>query len=63
MPDTFFSWFRVKELHVWMLCARCMAAGDDGKIIRNALIESFYLELDQRSKQLEVCSNFTFKKI
>merc|ERR1712059_155356 len=35
MPDTFYSWFLVTELHVWLLGARVMRDGDLGSLVRS----------------------------
>ena len=37
MPDTFYSWFLVTELHVWMLSCRLMHEGEYGRITRNSM--------------------------
>jgi len=84
MPDTFYSWFLVTEIHVWLIgvsclspssrgtaarpavlqaslqCsvtiltvvtqARLMGVGDEGRIVRNALVEALWLDCDNRAK-------------
>ncbi|KAF7408776.1 hypothetical protein HZH68_003698 [Vespula germanica] len=52
MADTFFSWFLITELHVWMLMVRFMAEGKYGKIARNALVEALWDDVEVRSKKL-----------
>ncbi|KAG8036338.1 hypothetical protein G9C98_003661 [Cotesia typhae] len=52
MPDTFFSWFLITELHVWMLMVRLMAIGDEGMGIRYNLIAALWQDTDVRKKQL-----------
>ena len=52
MPDTFFSWFLVTELHVWMLMVRYMAEGKDGKTVRNNLVEAMWNDVDNRINKL-----------
>ncbi|KAH0567986.1 ubiquinol-cytochrome-c reductase complex assembly factor 1 [Cotesia glomerata] len=52
MPDTFFSWFLITELHVWMLMVRLMAIGDEGMAIRYHLIAALWQDTDVRKKQL-----------
>lgn len=52
LPDTFFSWFTVTELHIWMLSLRAVAEGDDGRILRNAIIEALWTDVAQRIKKL-----------
>jgi len=54
MPDTFFSWFLVTELYVWMLMARVMNEGENGRLVRNAIVEAMWQDVDYRSKQLGV---------
>ncbi|XP_047371037.1 ubiquinol-cytochrome-c reductase complex assembly factor 1 [Vespa velutina] len=53
MADTFFSWFLITELHVWMLMVRLMAEGKYGKLARNALVEAMWDDIEIRSKMLE----------
>ncbi|KAK2580873.1 hypothetical protein KPH14_005945 [Odynerus spinipes] len=50
MADTFYSWFLVTELHVWMLMVRYMAEGKYGKIARNSLVEAMWTDVNTRSK-------------
>ena len=53
MPDTYFSWFLVTELHVWMLSARAMAGKTtEGEVLRNALIEALWKDCQERMKLL-----------
>lgn len=52
MPDTFFSWFLVTELHVWMLMVRFMAEGKYGHIARNSLVEEMWVDVNNRVKLL-----------
>ncbi|XP_034941153.1 ubiquinol-cytochrome-c reductase complex assembly factor 1 [Chelonus insularis] len=52
MPDTFYSWFLVTELHVWMIMVRLMAAGTDGFHIRSTFVAALWQDTDQRKKQL-----------
>merc|ERR1711971_804585 len=42
MPDTFYSWFLITELHVWLLGSRLMGEGDEGRIVRNSLVETLW---------------------
>lgn len=61
MPDTFFSWFLVTELHVWMLMVRYMAEGKDGKTVRNNLVEAMWNDVDNRINKLGVSNQqFTY---
>ncbi|XP_076234539.1 ubiquinol-cytochrome c reductase complex assembly factor 1 [Calliopsis andreniformis] len=52
MPDTFYSWFLVTELHVWMLMVRLMAEGEPGKTARNNLVEALWNDVDARVNKL-----------
>lgn len=52
MPDTFFSWFLITELHVWMLMARFMAEGDRGKVVRNNIVEAMWNDVTIRTDKL-----------
>ncbi|KAB7499753.1 Ubiquinol-cytochrome-c reductase complex assembly factor 1 [Armadillidium nasatum] len=53
LPDTFFSWYLIMELHVWMLASRLMAEGEKGILLRNSIMRSMWLDVEERSKQLE----------
>ena len=35
MPDTYYSWWLVTELHAWMLCVRLSVGNSGGKKIVN----------------------------
>ncbi|XP_011340785.1 ubiquinol-cytochrome-c reductase complex assembly factor 1 isoform X1 [Ooceraea biroi] len=48
MPDTYFSWFLVMELHVWMIMTRYMAEGKRGKFIRNHVVAAMWEDADAR---------------
>lgn len=50
MPDTFFSWFLVTELHVWMLSVRLMEEGPLGRSLRNFVVEALWVDCDGRAK-------------
>ncbi|MPC53338.1 Ubiquinol-cytochrome-c reductase complex assembly factor 1 [Portunus trituberculatus] len=56
LPDTFYSWFLVVELHVWMLMVRLMAEGEEGRYTRNAMLEAMWLDCETRSKKLGATS-------
>jgi len=56
MPDTFYSWFLVTELHVWMLMVRTMAEGEEGRFVRNSIVEAMWEDVSTRAKRLEVCT-------
>ncbi|XP_031848052.1 ubiquinol-cytochrome c reductase complex assembly factor 1 isoform X2 [Nomia melanderi] len=48
MPDTFFSWFLITELHVWMLMVRYISEGNEGKFVRDNMLESMWKDIDVR---------------
>ncbi|GLV42029.1 uncharacterized protein CBL_05012 [Carabus blaptoides fortunei] len=52
LPDTFYSWFVVTELHVWMLLARIMNEGEDGRFIRNCIVQAMWADVSIRAKKL-----------
>ncbi|KAI4503370.1 hypothetical protein M0802_001592 [Mischocyttarus mexicanus] len=52
MPDTFFSWFLITELHVWMLMVRFMAEEKYGKVARNTLVQAMWDDVEIRLKKL-----------
>ncbi|XP_068202125.1 ubiquinol-cytochrome-c reductase complex assembly factor 1 [Palaemon carinicauda] len=52
LPDTFFSWFLVTELHVWMMVTRLMAEGEEGRYARNCMIEAMWEDVEMRAKKL-----------
>lgn len=56
LNDTFYSWFTVTELHIWMLATRAMAEGEEGVALRNALVECLWVDVTERMKSLGVCT-------
>ncbi|XP_055838207.1 ubiquinol-cytochrome-c reductase complex assembly factor 1 [Episyrphus balteatus] len=56
LPNTFNSWFLVTELHVWMILVRAMAegseAGEDGRFLRNSIVEAMWSDVNTRAKKL-----------
>lgn len=56
LPNTFNSWFLVTELHVWMIMLRAMAEGSekgqDGRILRNNIVEAMWADVNTRAKKL-----------
>nr|CAD7454953.1 unnamed protein product [Timema tahoe] len=52
LSDTFFSWFLVTELHVWMTLVRVMAEGKDGRFTRNVVVEAMWSDTATRAKKL-----------
>ena len=54
MPDTFYSWFLITELHVWMLMVRFMAEGAYGKVVRNNIVDAMWTDVMVRVNKLGV---------
>ena len=54
MEDSFHSWFIIRGVHVWMLMVRLMNEGEKGRLVRNALVEAMWQDVDFKSKQLGV---------
>jgi len=62
MPDTFYSWFLVTELHVWLVGSRLMTEGEEGRIVRNSMVEALWVDCDTRAKALGDMSTGTRSK-
>ncbi|XP_029175192.1 ubiquinol-cytochrome-c reductase complex assembly factor 1 [Nylanderia fulva] len=62
MPDTFFSWFLVTELHVWMIMVRYMAEGNVGKIVRNSVVTILWEDTNARVENLGTITEKTKNK-
>lgn len=54
ISDSYFSWFLVTELHVWMLMVRASAEGKEGKYIRDELVTRMWEDNTERMKLLAV---------
>ena len=52
MPDTFFSWFLVMELHVWLMMTRLSPEGPEGKFTKEKMVEMMWEDVETRSKKL-----------
>ncbi|XP_066138367.1 ubiquinol-cytochrome-c reductase complex assembly factor 1 [Euwallacea fornicatus] len=52
LPDTFYSWFVITELHIWMLAVRAMADDKEGHVLRNSLVEALWGDVAKRTKKL-----------
>ncbi len=49
LEDTYYSWYLVTELHVWMLSVRLMADGSpEARAVRDALIEMLWRDCEER---------------
>lgn len=62
MPDTFYSWFLVTELHVWMLMVRFMAEGETGKVVVQNIVEAMWHDVLIRMDLLGPISSKLKKK-
>lgn len=58
MPDTFFSWFLVTELHVWMIMVRYMTDETNGKVVRNNAVGAMWEDTKARINNLGVNNIF-----
>ena len=49
LPDTYYSWFLVSELHLWMVSVRLMSEGcKDCQEVRNWMVKTFWEDCDVR---------------
>ncbi|XP_077862921.1 ubiquinol-cytochrome-c reductase complex assembly factor 1-like [Saccoglossus kowalevskii] len=56
LPDTFFSWFLITQLHVWMCMVRLRKEGKEGKYILHYLVLAMWHDVQQRGTVLGVNS-------
>ncbi|XP_011496540.1 PREDICTED: ubiquinol-cytochrome-c reductase complex assembly factor 1 [Ceratosolen solmsi marchali] len=61
MEDTFFSWFLITELHVWMLMLRVMQEGENGLNLRNYIVEAMWNDVNIRAKKLGATNSTLIK--
>ncbi|CRL08722.1 CLUMA_CG021279, isoform A [Clunio marinus] len=58
LSDTFYGWFLITELHCWLLLTRVMQegseSGQDGRFLRNCLVEAMWADVQTRAKKLSV---------
>jgi len=53
MPDTYYSWWLVTELHAWMLSVRLSVGNSrEGLFCRNQMVETIYTDMDERAKKV-----------
>merc|ERR1711997_788617 len=53
MPDTYYSWWLITELHAWMLCVRLSVGNTkEGLYCRNCLVTTLYTDMDERAKKV-----------
>ncbi|KAK0182495.1 hypothetical protein PV327_000631 [Microctonus hyperodae] len=52
MADTYFSWFLITELHVWMLMVRLEAGNKAGVDMRKNVVTAMWKDAEMRKKKL-----------
>lgn len=52
LKDTFYSFFLVVQLHVWMCQARSMKEGSDGRKLRNEIVARMWIDIERRMNRL-----------
>lgn len=62
MENTFASWFKVSNLHVWMLMVRSMGERENGLLIRNQIVEAMWKDVVLRAKKLGPYSTRVLQK-
>lgn len=62
LPDTFNSWFRITELHLWMVLCRLAAEGKEGKTMRNFIITNTWTDIEKKSKKLQDSGSVATRK-
>lgn len=48
MPNTFNSWYRVTELHIWLLMVCAMAEKANGIYLRNQIVRALWKEVETK---------------
>lgn len=56
ISDSFYSWFVLTELHVWMMMCRLMAEGKEGRFARNELVKMLWEDCGERLKLYKINS-------
>ncbi|XP_031621125.1 ubiquinol-cytochrome-c reductase complex assembly factor 1 [Contarinia nasturtii] len=62
MPNSFNSWFLITEIHVWILMVRAMAENENGKAIRDSIVEAMWTDSMQRATSMAPGSASLIKK-
>lgn len=52
LPDTFNSWFRITELHIWLCMVRLAGEGKEGKFLRNNMLQFMWQDIEKKTKKL-----------
>lgn len=63
LEDTLYSFYLIAQLHVWMCQVRSMKEGNEGRILRNEIVERMWQDLDVRLSKIEVYSGAKRKAI
>jgi len=59
LSDTFNSWFRLVELHVWLSMVRLSSENREGKFIRNVMVTLLWEDVNKKSKKLGELASYT----
>lgn len=52
IPDTFFSYFLLLQIHVWLVIGRVAQEGDEGAFVKRHLTTYMWEDLDAKTKKL-----------
>ncbi|CAE1291014.1 CBP3 [Acanthosepion pharaonis] len=52
MPDTYYSWHLISELHIWMVLVRLSTCEEEGKFIRGHFMKAFWEDVKKRSSKV-----------
>lgn len=52
MPDTYYSWYLLSELHAWMILVRLSVCGEEGKFTRGQYMKAFWADVKKRSSKV-----------
>jgi cytochrome b pre-mRNA-processing protein 3 len=59
LTDTFNSWVRLLQLHIWMCMVRLTPEGREGKFIRNSVLNFLWQDINKKSKKLGELASFS----
>lgn len=62
LPDTFNSWTRITELHVWMIMTKLAPEGKTATFVRNFMLKMMWEDMDKRTKKLGQLAGLTARK-
>jgi len=52
LPDTFFSYFLLLQIHIWLVSARVAQDGDEGQFIKRSVLANMWEDLSEKSKKI-----------